>query len=1125
MKHLFRWPQLFLFGLLPLALPLALVAQEQEEDEEIYELSPFTIAEEEDVGYLATTTLAGTRLKTPLRDIGAAVTVLTQELFEDTGATDAESILSYVSNAEVGGVQGNFLGVGSLRTFQRAETSGIRINPQGNQRIRGLASASLTRGFFLTNIPFDTYNTSRTTVNRGPNSLLFGIGEPGGVINNNVKNAVLGRSFGEISVRIGERNSHRETFDYNQELIAGRLAVRVMGLNEDTQHQQRPAFEADERVTLSLEAVLFKNEESNFLGRTTLRASYETGSIDGTPPNVIPPANAMVDWFSPPDLALQQIEGTTFPAWVTDGSFQPKFILDNQANNYNRFNAPGSVIEPFFIHMGIVYNQPDARTATIGLPSDPGIGAMMGRLQFRVVPDGPHAGRTQQNIFGTRSFVGNEATPNFTVPTINDRNVFDNENHLISGQSNKTFHDFDAINFTLEQLLLDGDAGIEFAFDQQNYERGWQLPYTTGNVGGGSSSNDVKIDVTKYLTNGEENPNAGRPYVVFRGFPIDTRAIDRESSRVTGFYEIDFAEKSDNMGWLGRHVFSGLYNKQTIDSLSRSERHNWTNDSLDIVGEVLPGPLRNWAREVFTMVYLAEPQFGAQSWQDIRLADNISVPIPEDGGTFSGMYFNRRTGHLESNDNFRVTRFLNGANIDRQEVESEIFGWQSYFLDGHLVGLAGWRNDKIEIFSRESAVFLPDNTYDEANGLNLTEDPTFQFDHDTFTWSLVGHLPFDLPGGSQMSIHYAESENIQPTGVRRNVLGEEFAPPTGITTEYGFTFSMLENRLSARFNWFETNINGADAGIGGAARTAIATPGRWWNGWTLYQRGGGTIEGALEFSGGPEAVGLYDSYEAFFDAMISELVPPEVQAVWNYRLEDRDGILIFRQDVPPGATGTTDFVAEGFEFELVGNITPSWRAFLNISKQETIQDNTAPVLREVMAAFNQLLNTSPLGDWKDDPGRSAPFTFKSRFDLRGNTPLGSILTKDGSINPELRKWRANLATTYDFEQGFLRGSFAGGGIRWQDGVATGYPLILDSEGNRRPDITRPFFGPSELNGDIWIGHTRKLTDKINWKIQLNLRNAFGDSDPIPVVTNPDGNVAVIRNSLPKNIFLTNTFRF
>ena len=321
MKQIYRWPQLILYGCLAAALPLALVAQEEEED--IYELSPFTIDEEEDVGYLATSTLAGTRLNTPLRDVASAISVLTQQLFEDTGATDAETILSYASNAEVG----------DTRTFQRAETSGIRITPQGNQRIRGLARASLTRNYYLTNIPFDAYNTSRTTLNRGPNSLLFGIGEPGGVINNDVKRAQLGRSFGQLSVRFGERSSHRETFDYNEELIEGRLAVRVMGLYEDTQFQQRPAFEIDKRLTIASEAILFENENSENVGPLTLRASFESGSIQGTPPNVIPPANALLDWFAPPHPALADLQGTTFPDWVTDGSFQPKFILDNSSTN------------------------------------------------------------------------------------------------------------------------------------------------------------------------------------------------------------------------------------------------------------------------------------------------------------------------------------------------------------------------------------------------------------------------------------------------------------------------------------------------------------------------------------------------------------------------------------------------------------------------------------------------------------------------------------------------------------------------------------------------------------------------------------------------------------------------
>jgi hypothetical protein len=42
----------------------------------------------------------------------------------------------------------------------------------------------------------------------------------------------------------------------------------------------------------------------------------------------------MAAWFSPPNPALAELQGTTFPDWVTDGSFQPKFLLDNQAINY-----------------------------------------------------------------------------------------------------------------------------------------------------------------------------------------------------------------------------------------------------------------------------------------------------------------------------------------------------------------------------------------------------------------------------------------------------------------------------------------------------------------------------------------------------------------------------------------------------------------------------------------------------------------------------------------------------------------------------------------------------------------------------------------------------------------------
>ncbi len=79
----------------------SLTAQEPDEDE-IFELSPFTIDASEDTGYTATATLAGTRVRTNLKDLGAAISVYTEEFMNDTAATDAASLLSYTSNIEVG---------------------------------------------------------------------------------------------------------------------------------------------------------------------------------------------------------------------------------------------------------------------------------------------------------------------------------------------------------------------------------------------------------------------------------------------------------------------------------------------------------------------------------------------------------------------------------------------------------------------------------------------------------------------------------------------------------------------------------------------------------------------------------------------------------------------------------------------------------------------------------------------------------------------------------------------------------------------------------------------------------------------------------------------------------------
>ena len=102
-------PLFCLSGILVITIPNVLgqlAPKSQQKNEEIIELSPFTVSSTTDVGYTATSTLAGTRLRTDLKDLGSAISVITKEFLKDTGATDAGTLLSYTTNTEVGGGSG-----------------------------------------------------------------------------------------------------------------------------------------------------------------------------------------------------------------------------------------------------------------------------------------------------------------------------------------------------------------------------------------------------------------------------------------------------------------------------------------------------------------------------------------------------------------------------------------------------------------------------------------------------------------------------------------------------------------------------------------------------------------------------------------------------------------------------------------------------------------------------------------------------------------------------------------------------------------------------------------------------------------------------------------------------------
>src|SRR5882672_4363021 len=94
----------------PSAAQTALPTKPATEDETVT-LTPFEVTSSKDTGYQATDTLAGTRIRTDLRDVGSAIQVITKEFLRDIGATDSGTLLEFTTSTEVAGTHSAFANV------------------------------------------------------------------------------------------------------------------------------------------------------------------------------------------------------------------------------------------------------------------------------------------------------------------------------------------------------------------------------------------------------------------------------------------------------------------------------------------------------------------------------------------------------------------------------------------------------------------------------------------------------------------------------------------------------------------------------------------------------------------------------------------------------------------------------------------------------------------------------------------------------------------------------------------------------------------------------------------------------------------------------------------------------
>lgn len=1162
------------------------------EEEAPIVLSPFEVNATQDTGYQATETLAGTRIRTDLKDVGAAVSVITKEFLQDIGATDNSTLLQYTTNAEVAGTRGTYAGLGNDSTLNE---SGNLRSPSGAQRTRGLAAADNTRDYYVTDIPWDSFNVDRIDILRGPNSFLFGLGSPAGIVNASLRNADF-RNTGQVEARYGSYNSVRTSVDLNQELIHGVLAVRVSGLLDDQRYEQKEAYQNQRRgyFAARYDPQLFRDRSAH----TSFKVKLENGDISADRPRLTPPLDSITPWWGATGMNKLAIGTASNPTlfgigtntagvnpWLNGGPAnqqQPIWFLD------------GTTSQLYQIYSGFVNT--GALTAA-GLP-----GSASASLQGQSFSN-EFLGITGFNGFAKAAglpFSGQTRDKSMTNPS-----VFDFYHNLIDGPTKMEFEHWNAANFDLSQTLLDDRVGIDLTYDHQKYRNGGQQ--LLGNP-------TLSIDLNQNFQDLSANPNFGRPYVTAGPGGGSSYQSDRKYMRASLFGELrpnDYLHSDFLRKLFGKQRVNGVYGDEKFfnenlqwqmyaHSQAWDGYWNQTSGATDGLGNRPPVAVVYLGSSLAAMssfnganipgitapITLASGgvYHFATTWKNpvgVNYSDPWTVPAslqPMFGGATTLTQASNPANYIGWNSSFQDNLLAYNMGQDKslisraqkslRETKSYAGSYQGYFWNDAFVSTLGWRYDEVttkdktasRINAARATLDLSPQSYALPDTVPLGQDKKGHSTSESFVLHLNKLFPKDiLP--VNLSLTFSNSSNFQVTSVRRDLYGNTLPDPTGTSRDYGIWLSTKDGKFSFRAVKYKTDNTANDTGLGGISGRigSIIQQGMRWRNVYLYQLGAYTMASAGQSQGRNNWNQTYPSEtpaqaQAEEDAAITGwnniqkyLAPKGFFSAWNITPTGPTSALVDRTtylsnptqyapdpntvsqyivSAPQGFTVTADTESKGYEFELTANPLPNWRIAFNASQTTAVRNNFGGANFDQFVSYlkSQLVNA----DGTPTPaGKLAQFGNAAQFSLFVDqwTPFYAqyqlVKAQQGANVPELRKWRYTIVNNYSFTRGMLRGVGVGASYRWQDKVGIGYPVNSDSSFN----ITSPYYGPAEDSFDLWVSYERKLSKKLNWKIQLNARNVGAKDGMIPITAEPDGSVAVARIKPVQEWFVTNTFSF
>ncbi len=1078
------------------------------EEEDIYELSPFEVSADEQ-GYLATDTLSGTRMRTQIKDISSQIQVFTPEFMEDIGAVDAQEAFMYSTNLE-----------GRLEFSQSTAGFGV-INFNNDARNRGFGSSvTKSRNFFKTRLQQDGYSTERTTISSGPNSILFSRGDPAGVVDTTLKKAVTGENFGSLSYRIDDNGHNRLVFDYNK-AIGEKFAIRLSSLWDRNETLQKPSADDKDGLFLTLtyrpwKGTTFRYYLENF--RENSNRSNQRLSYDG--------ASVYLDTIA----ANPSLAGGFDNSLATLDENGNGSISTAEINNQIRAQGfEGVLLRSGGANPDIAPNRPmfvGGRANTLADGSLPPLDMWNTNLTAVPVTFARFHGVSVVGFGTSPAIPGSDLEPLYTS------NSWGYNLREIDTQTN---------TFSLEQQITE-DFFIEVAYNKEE-EFNTHFCNICGN-----NFHLIRVDPNQYLPDGvTPNPNLNRFYVTdrVRG-GIENR--EWETWRAQAAYELDFTDKDSWVKNLGRHNIAFLYQEVEEEEYDLGNNRLLITDDLPVVysdGRT-PHPSPNNARNrAGIRYYLDDPRttpngtFGPTldgafpGVTDVRGPYNLTFPNGGGANVVTGTSVEPLEGDLLS------------------EEESQVLVWQGFFdlpFGMQAVPFWGERRDTVENFddvpaSRPAIAY--DGTFD-FSGFQWEETPD-EFKDSTVNRGIVLHAT------NWLSFHYNESENFgTPNGDADPFTNVTIPGEFGDGKDFGVRFGLMENRLNIRLNWFEldnrlqngSNVDREVRNYAGDIEQAIRAD-QYWDG-----NFGDDNLGAID----PQLAGFAGGFDPIDD--VGEDFGPDQ---WGVR---------------------KDITSEGLDAEITYNVNDNWVMKLNAGRQETITNNVTTTfidwVNQRVPAWSAVTDRRPgsftsgatgwenidfdgvdeNGDGLVDasaggiPGSLADMYFENTFNSlqSGGTRSAANLfqrinlqeNQNGQPIDQAIEWRVNYFTNYKFNEGRFKGFSVGGGFRYRSAPVIGHrpKNILDADGNIElnpdgtpievPDFTRPWEGSDELLFDLKIGYRQKIyNDKLDWKVQLNIRNLFDEDDTKAALvdTREEYFPVIFVQEMPRQLILTNTISF